>query len=261
MWVTDPVTWSGTHKKESMSQTVLFVDDDAGLRTLMKLGLEREGFGVITATDGQDGIRKAYQHRPDAIILDVMMDKMDGWTTCQRLRQVTDTPIIMLTARTEEDDIVKGLSLGADDYLTKPCSFAELKARILALLRRSGTQTTDRELGVFDDGCLTVNLRHEIVLRRGQEVSLSPTESRLLMYLVSQRGRIVPHRELLVKVWGSEYARELSYLAVYIRYLRQKLEDDPSRPVYIRTRWKVGYYFGRAGDIPLSVPEMPADDS
>ena len=237
-----------------MNETVLFVDDDAGLRTLMKLGLEREGFGVITAENGHEGIRKAYQHRPDAIILDVMMDEMDGWTACQRLRQVTDTPIIMLTARSEEDEIVKGLSLGADDYLTKPCSFVELKARILALLRRRGTQDPEREMGVFDDGNLYVDMRRGIVLRRNSEVSLSPTESRLLMYLVSQRGRIVPHRELLTQVWGSEYAKEMSYLAVYIRYLRQKLEQDPSHPKYIRTRWKVGYYFGGGKTVPLSVP-------
>jgi two-component system KDP operon response regulator KdpE len=227
-----------------MNETVLFVDDDAGLRTLMKLGLEREGFGVITAESGQEGIRKAYQHRPDAIVLDVMMDEMDGWTACQRLRQVTDTPIIMLTARTDEDDIVKGLYLGADDYLTKPCSFGELKARILALLRRSGTKLPEREFGVYDDGHLFIDVRRGVVMREGREVSLSPTESRLLMYLVSQRGRIVPHRELLVEVWGTEYAKEMSYLAVYIRYLRQKIEENPSHPVYIRTRWKVGYYFG-----------------
>jgi DNA-binding response OmpR family regulator len=239
-----------------MDETVLFVDDDAGLRALMKMGLEREGFVVITAADGQEGIRQAYQHRPDAIVLDVMMEKMDGWVACQRLRQVTDTPIIMLTARTDESDVVKGLALGADDYLTKPCSFSELKARILALLRRSGAQHASRELGVFDDGHLVVDPRRGIVVRQGTEVSLSPTESRLLMYLVSQRGRIVPHRELLVRVWGSEYAKEMSYLAVYIRYLRQKLEDDPSHPVYIRTRWKVGYYF-KGGDT-VSLPSSHA---
>ena len=244
-----------------MDETVLFVDDDPGLRTLMKLGLEREGFGVITAADGQEGIRKAYEHRPDAIILDVMMEKMDGWMTCQRLRQVTDTPIIMLTARKEEGDVVKGLSLGADDYMTKPCSFAELKARIHALLRRSsnGTGRPARDLGIFDDGNLVVDIRQGIVTRQGQEVSLSPTEARLLMYLVSQRGRIVPHRELLIRVWGAEYAKEMSYLAVYVRYLRQKLEDDPSHPVYIRTRWKVGYYFGEGDAAPVSMP--PADES
>jgi two-component system KDP operon response regulator KdpE len=236
-----------------MNETVLFVDDDAGLRTLMRLGLEREGFGVITAENGQEGIRKAYKHRPDAIVLDVMMDEMDGWTACQRLRQVTDTPIIMLTARTDEEDIVKGLSLGADDYLTKPCSFAELKARILALLRRSGTQPPERELGVYDDGHLSIDVRRAVVMREGREISLSPTEARLLMYLVSQRGRIVPHSELLTKVWGSEYAKEMSYLAVYIRYLRQKIEDNPSHPVYIRTRWKVGYYFGGKESVPLAI--------
>jgi DNA-binding response OmpR family regulator len=122
-------------------------------------------------------------------------------------------------------------------------------------LRRSGTSSTpDQEAGVFDDGHLLVDVRRGLVKRQGVEVSLSPTETRLLMYLVSQRGRIVPHRELLVRVWGSEYAKEMSYLAVYIRYLRQKLEDDPGHPKYIRTRWKVGYYFLGGDAVSSSVP-------
>ena len=112
-----------------MNETVLLIDDDAGLLTLLQLGLEREGFSVITAKNGKEGIRQAYEHRPDVVVLDIMMAEMDGWTTCQRLRHVCDTPIIMLTAKTGGDDIIKGLSLGADDYLTKPCSFDELKAR------------------------------------------------------------------------------------------------------------------------------------
>ncbi len=226
-----------------MNEKILLIDDDSGLLTLLQLGLEREGFSVVTAKSGVEGVRRAYESRPDAIILDVMMAEMDGWTTCQRLRHICDTPIIMLTARSGGEDIIKGLSLGADDYLTKPCSFDELKARIHTVLRRSSGGPREDKQTVFDDGVLQVDLRDGTVMRRGERVDLTPTELRLLMYLASQRGRIVPHKELLVNVWGPEYADEVGYLSVYIRYLRQKIEDDPANPHYICTRWKVGYYF------------------
>lgn len=233
-----------------MNEKVLLIDDDAGLLTLLQLGLEREGFTVVTAKNGKDGIRMAYENRPDVVVLDIMMAEMDGWTTCQRLRHVCDTPIIMLTAKTGGDDIIKGLSLGADDYLTKPCSFDELKARIRAVLRRSGEPAREDLQNVYNDGNLQVDLRDGTVRRRDQLVELTPTESRLLMYLASQRGRIVPHKELLINVWGPEYAKEMGYLSVYIRYLRQKIEDDPAHPRYICTRWKVGYYFAGDGATP-----------
>jgi DNA-binding response OmpR family regulator len=227
-----------------MDATVLLIDDDPGLQTLLKLGLERDGFVVHVASGGKEGVRKAYENHPDVILLDVMMDGMDGWTTCKRLRQVCDTPILMLTALTSGSDIVKGLSLGADDYLTKPCDFSELRARIRALLRRSAGDAEGAESRrVYDDGVLLVDPWSGLVKLEGQVVDLSPTESRLLMYLASQRGRIVPRKELLVNVWGPEYAKELGYLSVYIRYLRRKIERDPSNPRYICTRWKVGYYF------------------
>jgi two-component system KDP operon response regulator KdpE len=233
-----------------MNEKVLLIDDDAGLLTLLQLGLEREGFSVITARNGKEGVRLAYENRPDVIVLDIMMAEMDGWTTCQRLRHVCDTPIIMLTARTGGDDIIKGLSLGADDYLTKPCSFDELKARIRAVLRRSGEPAREDLQNIYSDGNLHVDLRDGTVRRHEQIVELTPTESRLLMYLASQRGRIVPHKELLINVWGPEYAKEMGYLSVYIRYLRQKIEDDPAHPRYICTRWKVGYYFAGDGATP-----------
>jgi DNA-binding response OmpR family regulator len=226
-----------------MDAKVLLIDDDPGLLTLLKLGLERDGFRVYTADSGKDGIRKAYESHPDVIVLDVMMDEMDGWSACQRLRQVCDTPILMLTALASGDDVVKGLSLGADDYVTKPCDFGELRARIRALLRRSSDREVRANPRVYDDGVLHVDLWNGTVRREGELVDLTPTESRLLMYLASQRGRIVSRRELLVNVWGPEYAKELSYLSVYIRYLRRKIEQDPANPRYICTRWKVGYYF------------------
>jgi DNA-binding response OmpR family regulator len=229
-----------------MAEKILVIDDDIGLLNLMRIGLEREGFTVVTARGGKEGLRRAYETHPDLILLDVMMPGMDGWMTCQRLRYVCDTPIIMLTAKASRTDVVKGLSLGADDYLTKPCNLEELKARIQTVLRRSGPSPTDQWRAAFDDGNLRIDLTDGTVTRRGEEIALSPTESRLLMYLVCQRGRIVPKKELLLSVWGPEYEDEDGYLSVYIRYLRRKIEDDPSDPRYIQTRWRVGYYF--AGD-------------
>lgn len=226
-----------------METKVLVIDDDVGLLTMLRLGLELEGFDVVTATGGKEGLRCAYQMHPDVVVLDVMMSEMDGWTTCERLRQVSDVPVIMLSGRTAKEDIVKSLSMGADDYLTKPCSLDELKARINSRLRRTGRSVSAGKRAIFDDGHLYVDLHQEIVLRDGELVELSPIEYRLLAHLVQERGNIVPRRDLLINAWGPEYARELRYLSVYIRYLRRKIEDDPNNPRYIQTRWKLGYYF------------------
>ncbi len=226
---------------------VLVVDDDTGLLTLLQLGLSREGFEVVTADNGRDGLRRAYETRPDVIVLDVTMLDMDGWQVCQRLRHICDTPIIMLTARSDQKDILKGFSLGVDDYLTKPCSFDELKARISTVLRRARSSSRDDWRDIYDDGTLRIDLRDGTVTRRGDEINLTPTESRLLLCLVGRKGQIVPHKDLLVSVWGPEYAEEVGYLSVYIRYLRRKVEDDPSDPHYIHTRWGVGYYFAGNG--------------
>jgi len=226
-----------------MDAKVLVIDDDIGLLTMLRLGLELEGFDVVTATGGKEGLRCAYQVHPDVVVLDVMMSEMDGWTTCQRLRQVSDVPVIMLSGRTAKEDIVKGLSMGADDYLTKPCSLDELKARINSRLRRTVRNVPAGGKAIFDDGYLHVDLHQEIVLKNGEVVELSPIEYRLLAHLVQERGNIVPRKDLLINVWGPAYAHELRYLSVYIRYLRRKIEDDPNNPKYIQTRWKLGYYF------------------
>jgi two-component system KDP operon response regulator KdpE len=226
-----------------MDPKVLVVDDDIGLLTMLRLGLELQGFDVATAEGGREGLRRAYQMHPDVVVLDVTMSEMDGWTMCERLRQVSDVPVIMLSGRADKADIVKGLSLGADDYLTKPCSLDELTARINSRLRRSTMGATADKRAIFDDGRLHVNLHEGTVLKDGEFVALSPIEYRLLAHLVQERGRVVPRRDLLINVWGPEYGDELSYLSVYIRYLRRKIEDDPSDPHYIQTRWKLGYYF------------------
>jgi two-component system KDP operon response regulator KdpE len=225
-----------------MSETVLLIDRDVRWQALLTRALEREGFSVLAARDGQEGVRKVYQRHPQAILLAVRADAMDGWTTCSRLRQVCDTPILILSATAREKDVVRGLALGADAFVTKPCSLGELSARIRALLRRRVRDRGDRQSS-YDDGHLYVDLWSERVALGGEPVHLTPTELRLLIYLVSQRGRIVPHRELLAQVWGHECAAETDYLRVYIRYLRRKLQDEATRPRYICTRWRVGYYF------------------
>ena len=242
-----------------MERTILLIERNIRWLDMLKLALECEGFAVVTARDGKEGIRRAYQNRPQAILLDVATDKMDGWSTCQRLRQICDTPILMLSVTAQGEEVVRGLTQGADGCVTKMCSSSELSARIRALLRRCARDQNDVQRG-YDDGRLTIDLWNETVLRRGEVVDLTPTESRLLMYLVSQQGRIVPHQELLTQVWGPEYVKEKRYLAVYIRYLRKKLEDNPAQPRYICTRWHMGYYFsaqdalrrrGRSNDVRL----------
>lgn len=226
---------------------VLVIDDDPGLLTLIKVGLAQEGFQVLTAAGGKEGLRMAYDHRPDMILLDIMMPEMDGFDVCQRLRNVCDTPIVMLTAKTDRQDIIKGLTLGADDYITKPFDLAELKARLNTIMRRAGPNMGSSWRSVYDDGHLRIDLTEGLVSRNGTAIHLAPTEARLLMYLVSQKGRTVSQEELLTSVWGPQCATESGYLSVYVRYLRRKIEDDPSNPHYVRTRWGVGYYFGGDG--------------
>lgn len=226
-----------------MAAKILIIDDDPGLLTLMRLALERDGFEVITAQSGKEGLRKAYETHPDLIVLDILMPEMDGWEVCQRLRYVCDTPILILTAVNGSEGVIRGLSIGADDYVLKPCAFEELKARIRVLLRRAARTPDDMRQTIYDDGNLRIDFSEGSVTKKGKPVPLTPTESRLLLYLASQRGRVISHQELLTHVWGPAYSDAVGYLSVYIRYLRKKIEDDPSNPRYIRTRWRVGYYF------------------
>ena len=228
---------------QGAGKKILLVDDDAALVKVLSLSLEREGFEVMAALSGVEALRKAYESRPDLVILDIMMPHMDGWTTCRRLREIADMPIIMLTAKGDESDVVHGLDLGADDYITKPCSSEELKARIRALLRR--TQAADKANWpvAYDDGWLKIDLSRQQVMVNSEPVDLTPTEFRLLSCLLQRNGQVVSHKELLTEVWGPEYSDQVSYLSVYIRYLRQKIEQNPSQPTYILTKWGMGYRF------------------
>lgn len=232
-----------------MGEKALIIDEDPQHLGLLHAGLEQDGFTVAAVDDGQDALRTAYNFRPDLIILDITMQKADGWLVCRRLRYMSDVPIIVLSANGDEDAVIKALALGADEYLTKPRSMKELKARIRAILRRARMSHVRMWESIYDDGNLRIDLANGAVMREGEVIHLTPTESRLLMYLVSRKGEVVPHRELLINAWGQEYAEAIDYLSVYIRYLREKVEEDPSNPDYIQTRWGTGYYFAGNGGL------------
>jgi len=231
-----------------LNQKILVIDDDEDLAQLLKAQLERMSYQVVTASNGRDGLKKSYQVRPDLVILDIMMPDMDGWATCSRLRELSNVPIIMLTARNMKGDVVKGLEVGADDYLTKPFSSSELSARIQAVLRRSNTSnngSNHSRPSFYSNGYLSIDSARRIVTVRGKRIDLTPTEFKLLSCMVRNEGRVLPHRYLLTEVWGPEYADEVDYVKLYVRYLRLKLEENPSDPAYILTEWGVGYRFSR----------------
>jgi two-component system KDP operon response regulator KdpE len=221
---------------------ILLIDDDQDLLGVLTLALEQEDFTVVAATSGSDGLKAAYHSHPDLIILDIMMPGLDGWETCRRLREFSDVPIIMLTAKTMAMDAVKGLALGADDYVTKPFDTHELIARVQTCLRRAKSRDPSDKPATILSGELMINLAGRKVTISGEEVDLTPTEFRLLVYLARNRGRVVLHRTLLREVWGPEYADELEYLRLYVSYLRHKIEKDPDNPEIIKTAWGQGYY-------------------
>jgi DNA-binding response OmpR family regulator len=229
-----------------MNAKVLFIDDDVQLSEMVELVLTELGFQVELAYDGTTGLRKAYEVKPDIIVLDIMMPGMDGWQTCQRFREMTDVPIIMLTALGSQDNVIKGLNLGADDYLVKPVTAQELAARIRALLRRVSRTNGNgqKKQPILTQDNLVIDLNKYEVTLDGERVDLSPTEFRLLAVLAKYKGRVLPHEFLLTEVWGAEYAGEIDYLRLYISYLRRKLEQDPSNPTLIHNEWGIGYRFG-----------------
>jgi DNA-binding response OmpR family regulator len=230
-----------------MNERILIIDDDPGFLTLLQAGLEQEGYTIQTAHSGSEGLEKAHRTPPDLIILDIVMPGADGWQICQQLRQAADMPIIVFTGRTGTEDIIKGFAMGADDYVTKPCKLSDLKDRVYKAIH-DRTAHSDGDWHITStDNRLEIDFRTGIVLLAGAELDLTATESRLLLYLASHSGQIVRYEELLAKVWGADYASEMSYLAVYISHLRLKLGDDPAHPAYICTHPGIGYSFCRTG--------------
>jgi two-component system, OmpR family, KDP operon response regulator KdpE len=227
---------------------ILIVDDDHDLLEALGLGLQLQWQGVelLTATDGEAALTCFFEEMPDVVLLDVGLPRLDGFAVLRRIRQVSDTPVLMLTARGEELDKVRGFEIGADDYVTKPFSPLELLARIKAVLRRSELPPPVRVAPSFMADNLSVNFESQEVLRSGQPVSLSATEYRLLFQLVRNAGHIVPRETLLARVWGDDYRDQTDYLKVYVSRLRAKLEDDPEHPRFILTERGLGYRFARA---------------
>lgn len=227
-----------------MTDRILVIDDDLTLLDLLKQSLEKAGYKVLTATNGIDGLQMVYKGKADLVVLDVMMPRMDGLETCNRLREISDVPIIMLTAKDKEADALKGFQCGVDDYVTKPFSFSELTARVNAVLLRTRKAPPDKQRHVYVFDQLVVDADNSQVTLRGKPVSLTPTEFQLLLTLAENAGRILSHEQLLSHVWGPEYVGETGYVKRYIWYLRQKIEDDPGDPQYILTERGFGYKLG-----------------
>ena len=224
-------------------ELILVVDDEPRMTRFIRMNLELEGYRVIEAYSGLDALEKARTNLPDLIVLDVMMPELDGFDTLEMLREVSNVPVIMLTVRSDEEDKVHGLELGADDYVTKPFGARELASRVKAVLRRTQGPITLEKTVLHIDDRLSVDLNSREVIVEGQRIKLRPTEFRMLYHLIENAGWVVPHDALLAKVWGYEYREEIQYLRLYITYLRQKIEPDPSHPRYILTERGVGYRF------------------
>lgn len=225
-----------------MNQHLLFIDDDDALHDLLGQYLSQAGYAVSHALNGLTGIEQLSAASVDLVLLDIMMPGMDGWETCRRIRQISTAPIIMLTAKGEEVDKLRGFQLGVDDYVTKPFSFAELAARIKAVLARAA-RTAKSSAAQQHYGDLTIDFERHLILRGEHIINLTPTEFRLLQALVRQAGRTCPAEQLLEEVWGPEYIDDTGYIRRYIWFLRQKIEPDPAHPRYIHTEREFGYRF------------------
>jgi len=241
-----------------IDQTVLIIDDDADLLQLASLIFKKAGAQVVTAHDGLDGISKFFMHHPNLIILDVMMPGSNGFDVCQRIRQVSDDPLIMLTSLNREQDMLQGLAAGADDFLSKPFSPEILLARAQTVLRRAqrsnGQNGSNGHKGhnghnsnsasfSYNDGYLSIDLEKHEVLIHGKRIKLTPVEFRLLVYLARNAGKLLTFEKILVNVWGNEYRGSMEHVHVYISHLRRKVEQDVKNPRYIMTIHGMGYIF------------------
>lgn len=224
---------------------VLADDDEAGILRLIKLELEEQGFNVLTADGGENALRLAEEHRPDIVLLDILMPEMDGLETMRRLREQIDAPVILVTAKDTDTAKVRGLELGADDYVVKPFNPDELAARIRAVLRR--LQGSPKERVIRNNG-LEIDLERRIVTRDGEQISLTRTEWLLLQHLAANADKVMMNTELLSKVWGAEYRDDVQYLRVWVSRLRHKLERDPSEPSLITTSPGIGYMLVADGE-------------
>lgn len=224
---------------------ILIIDDEDDIRLLLSTRLRRAGFEPLLASDGREGLRRFYSDRPDLVVLDVAMPEMDGWQVLERLREVSDVPVLMLTAAAQEREKLRGLRQGADDYVTKPFSGEELVARVQALLRRAAITPNDEPTDNYRDAEVSIDFRRHEVMVRGEEVELSPTEFRLLDVLTRHANQVLSQDQILNYAWGQEYLESADVVRLYVGYLRRKVEDDPKNPKLIETVRGFGYLYRR----------------
>ena len=226
-----------------MNKKILVVDDEKNIVDILRFNLSKEGFSILEAFDGEQGLNIALNENPDLVVLDVMLPKMDGFTMCKRLRQSSAVPVLMLTAKEEEVDKVLGLELGADDYITKPFSTRELVARIKANLRRKENGNGLSSNSIINCGGISINVDKYEVKREEDTIELTIREFELVKYLASRKGQIFTRESLLEKVWGYEYYGDVRTVDVTVRRIREKMEKNPANPRYLMTKRGVGYYF------------------
>jgi two-component system KDP operon response regulator KdpE len=219
---------------------LLIVEDDVDLVRALEHYFSRAGFDVLSALDGREGLQKLYDERPDLVVLDIAIPKLDGWQVIQRIRELSGVPIIVLTARIREEERVRGLKLGADDYVVKPFSLKELEARVEAVLRRAREGKPTRTGILFSDGELVVDADRLAVTRNGRHIDL--------LYFAENTGRVLTHQQILEKIWGPDYSDDVDYVKLFVYRLRRKIESDPKHPRYIITERGIGYRFVRPVD-------------
>jgi two-component system KDP operon response regulator KdpE len=228
-----------------MKRRLLLMDHNPELLQALKMRLEAANFDVTATLNGLEGLRLAYRMQPDAVILDLDLPDQDGWTACQRLRAMSDVPIMAVMASASKAHLVRALDLGADDFMAKPFNWDEFSARLQALIRRAklnAQQPGGQRSGAQRSYALLLDDARHTVTVRGRSIELTPLEFRLLACLHRHVGRVLPHHYLLLEVWGPQYVDRTNYVKLYIRYLREKIEDDPRNPQFIHTEWGVGYY-------------------
>lgn len=227
-----------------MAENILIIEDDPQIGDVVRLLLEQDGFEVVLALDGPEGLRRLYETQPDLVILDLMLPQMDGWEVCRRIRELSTVPVIIMTSRRSDEEKIKGLRIGADDYIVKPFNPQELGARVHAVLRRTRLPPPSKSAVMrFSGGDLIIDPKSPTIIRDGKPIELTPTEHRILMYLAEHPGRVVSVEDIFTAVWGFETEANLNNVKWYIWRLRQKLEGDAHPARFIFTERGVGYRF------------------
>lgn len=227
---------------------VLLVDDDPAQIQMLKMFLVQQGYEIYTSLDGTEAVNLAAQIHPDIILLDVCLPDMDGYAACQKMREFTSAPVIFISVKCGEPDVIQGFKSGADDYVSKPIRLHELSQRMESRMRNASQLPS---INIYRDKSLFVDVRRKLVMRNGNLVHLTPLEFKLLVCLVHHAGEVVSHKVILKEVWGHCYLDGVTNLSLYIHYLREKLEDDPEHPVYIRSEWGSGYWFSVQNEEPI----------